>query len=232
MILYNALRCGMALKGRHGPYELQPASYIFISCSTSLIRVSPLESSFQKKSVRFPAFKVSMYERRSHDAKADLDEAIGNLSIGRGPRFVPQDGNDLDESLQLSQQAPQHRPIEIPTNVPGRDPGGDDISPKSRVGEGWHAALGPKEGYTPTVNLDRRVSCERIVCCVSIGSSGKLFAAGCIQFIHVCEVETGQILQTFHHGTEIYVKNVCFSPDESLLAAGDSNGTIRVRPRQ
>ncbi|KAK4071792.1 hypothetical protein Purlil1_13323 [Purpureocillium lilacinum] len=103
-----------------------------------------------------------------------------------------------------------------------------DSSPPHPNDPSQPVTLTPKEGYTRTVHLVRRVSCGEIVYCVSISPSGKLFAAGCERFTHVYTIETGHLLCTLDHGAAMYVKSVCFGPDESLIAAGDSNGTIRI----
>ncbi|KAK4064305.1 hypothetical protein Purlil1_14104 [Purpureocillium lilacinum] len=136
-------------------------------------------------------------------------QRLEDLSLCDNPQGVEDDKRATDGLSQLGSTEPDSSPPH--PNDPSRP-----------------VTLTPEEGYTRTVKLDRCVSCGEIVYCVSISPSGNLFAAGCESFTYVYTIETGHLLCTVDHGAAMYVKSVCFGPDESLIAAGDSNGTIRI----
>ena len=103
----------------------------------------------------------------------------------------------------------------------------------------WGVALAPgEESSKKAVNDSIKVSCGAPVICSAFAQGNKgrgcpLVAAGCmdgsVRIIHCgldLEASTSRVLHSFKH--EKYVKTICWSPSEQLMASASADGTIKL----
>lgn len=93
-------------------------------------------------------------------------------------------------------------------------------------------------GYNPSVqtsiNIDLMHNLEHssVVCCVKFSNDGKCIATGCNKSAQIYDVESGEKIHTFSEDTgkdgDLYIRSVCFSPDNRFLAAGAEDKTVKV----
>lgn len=93
-------------------------------------------------------------------------------------------------------------------------------------------------GYNPSVptnfniGLMHNLDHSSVVCCVKFSNDGKNLATGCNRSAQIYDVETGEKVHTFTEDEnvpgDLYIRSVCFSPDNKLLAAGAEDRTVKV----
>ena len=103
----------------------------------------------------------------------------------------------------------------------------------------WGAALAPgEESSIKAVQDSIKIACGAPVICAAFAQVNKgrgypLVAAGCmdgsVKIMHCgldLEDSVNRVLHTFKH--EKYVKTICWSPSESLIASASADGTIKL----
>ncbi|KIL59582.1 hypothetical protein M378DRAFT_44704, partial [Amanita muscaria Koide BX008] len=102
-----------------------------------------------------------------------------------------------------------------------------------REGTDWCAVFNPKVKCVLDVQLVHNLVHESVVCCVRFSSDGKYLATGCNRTAQIYDTKTGAktcVLtdKTAGKASDLYIRNVCFSPDSKLLATGAEDKQIRI----
>ncbi|KAI9253551.1 WD40-repeat-containing domain protein [Sporodiniella umbellata] len=100
-------------------------------------------------------------------------------------------------------------------------------------GQDWFALFNPKAPRQLKVNLVQTMEHKSVVCCVKFSADGRLLAAGCNRTTLIYDAQTASrvaVLQDESIKTEgdLYIRSVCFSPDNNFLATGAEDMKIRV----
>jgi len=79
-----------------------------------------------------------------------------------------------------------------------------------------------------SVDLKHQLTHDSAVCSVRFSNSGSTLATGCKKAAYVYDVKSGERTGVFSIDTECYIRSVCFSPDDKLLATGAEDKNVRV----
>lgn len=93
-------------------------------------------------------------------------------------------------------------------------------------------------GYNPGVQTDLNIDLlhnldhSSVVCCVKFSNDGKHLATGCNKSAQIFDVETGEKIHIFSEDIgkegDLYIRSVCFSPDNRFLVAGAEDKTVKI----
>eukprot|EP01118_Nematostelium_gracile_P005835 TRINITY_DN1862_c0_g1_i1.p1 TRINITY_DN1862_c0_g1~~TRINITY_DN1862_c0_g1_i1.p1 ORF type:complete len:603 (+),score=133.99 TRINITY_DN1862_c0_g1_i1:244-1809(+) len=93
-------------------------------------------------------------------------------------------------------------------------------------------------GYNPSVHTNLNIDLAHtldhssVVCCVKFSNDGKCLATGCNKSAQVYDVDTGAKIHLFSEDLnkegDLYIRSVCFSPDNKFLACGAEDKTVKV----
>jgi len=103
---------------------------------------------------------------------------------------------------------------------------------KDDSGIDWIVGYNP--GVQTNLNIDLMSTLEHssVVCCVRFSNDGKYLASGCNKSAQIYDVETGEKAYTFSEDIgkdgDLYIRSVCFSPDNKYLACGAEDHTVKV----
>lgn len=112
--------------------------------------------------------------------------------------------------------------------------------PPSQAEHDWYVFQGHTHTGAPVnmkVSLQHTIPLDSVVCCVRYSWDGQFLATGSNHAAHIFDANTGKRVATFskdngapeeHHGTDRYVRAVCFSPDGNWLITGAEDRMVRV----
>jgi len=95
-------------------------------------------------------------------------------------------------------------------------------------------------GYNPnaqakeSIELLHTLPHSSVVCSVKFSLDGQYLASGSNRSAQVYDVATGEKTMTFNaddslpQGSNLYIRSVCFSPDNKFLAAGAEDKTVKI----
>jgi len=158
--------------------------------------------------------------KRSRDASSDHSY--------QSPTSV--NNNSTSETLLPSKQLksnviPEEKPVV--QSFPSVPEGGKEDS-----GVDWIVGYNP--GVETDLNIDLLHNLEHssVVCCVKFSNDGKSLATGCNKSAQIFDVETGERIHLFSEDPlkegDLYIRSVCFSPDNRYLAAGAEDKTVKI----
>eukprot|EP01117_Protostelium_nocturnum_P017710 TRINITY_DN725_c0_g1_i1.p1 TRINITY_DN725_c0_g1~~TRINITY_DN725_c0_g1_i1.p1 ORF type:complete len:572 (+),score=177.06 TRINITY_DN725_c0_g1_i1:372-2087(+) len=94
--------------------------------------------------------------------------------------------------------------------------------------------VGYNSGVQTNLNIDlsHNLDHSSVVCCVRFSNDGKHLATGCNKSAQIYDVTTGEKIHTFAEDPnkegDLYIRSVCFSPDNKFLAVGAEDKTVKV----
>lgn len=94
--------------------------------------------------------------------------------------------------------------------------------------------VGYNPGVQTSLNIDLLHNLEHtsVVCCVKFSNDGKYLATGCNRSAQIFDVDSGQRIHEFSEDInkdgDLYIRSVCFSPDNRYLAAGAEDKTVKL----
>jgi len=102
----------------------------------------------------------------------------------------------------------------------------------SSAGVDWIVGYNPSVATNLSVDLLHNFDHSSVVCCVRFSNDGKSLATGCNKSAQIFDVETGEKIYSFSEDAakdgDLYIRSVCFSPDNKYLAAGAEDKTVKV----
>ncbi|PRP74635.1 transcriptional repressor TUP1 [Planoprotostelium fungivorum] len=120
----------------------------------------------------------------------------------------------------------------------------DEGAPKMKTGnsstsngqgeDGLDWMVGYNSGVQTNLNIDlsHNLDHSSVVCCVRFSNDGKHLATGCNKSAQIYDVQTGEKVYTFSEDPgkdgDLYIRSVCFSPDNKFLAVGAEDKTVKV----
>ncbi|PVU96526.1 hypothetical protein BB561_001115 [Smittium simulii] len=110
----------------------------------------------------------------------------------------------------------------------------DSVSSQMKiVGSDWFAIFSNSVPRMINIDLLHSFDHNSVVCCVKFSNSGTMLATGCNHTTQIYDVETGQkisvLVDDSVHGVEdLYIRAVCFSPDDKYLVTGAEDNQIRI----
>jgi len=112
------------------------------------------------------------------------------------------------------------------------DPTSKDEKKVEESGLDWIVGYNPGVQTNLMIDLAHSVDHSSVVCCVKFSNDGKCLATGCNKSAQIYDVESGAKINTFSEDPlkdgDLYIRSVCFSPDNKFLAAGAEDKTIKV----
>ena len=131
------------------------------------------------------------------------------------------------QAAAMQQQLPDvgNQLVELPV---------DSLPPYlKREGEDWYAVFNPRVQRVLDVELVHNLAHPSVVCCVRFSRDGRCVATGCNRSAQIFDVETGQQISHLQDTSlpqdgDLYIRSVCFSPDNNHLATGAEDKIIRV----
>jgi len=153
-----------------------------------------------------PTTPVSASKRRETDKEASYDEK------------KPDAPRNFENSMNIN----------MPPNL-GLDK--KDSGPEAN-GVDWIVGYNPGVQTNLNIDLAHNLEHSSVVCCVKFSNDGKTLATGCNKSAQIYDSETGEKLHTFTDESgkdgDLYIRSVCFSPDNRLLAAGAEDKTVKI----
>lgn len=135
------------------------------------------------------------------------------------------------EPKVIKQEIPKESPIqEVPMDEKMKHPSKTQDENGSILD--WIVGYNP--GVQTNLNIDLAHSLDHssVVCCVKFSNDGKHLATGCNKSAQIYDVETGVKVHTFSEEPlkdgDLYIRSVCFSPDNKYLAAGAEDKTVKL----
>eukprot|EP01116_Phalansterium_solitarium_P022086 TRINITY_DN7167_c0_g1_i1.p1 TRINITY_DN7167_c0_g1~~TRINITY_DN7167_c0_g1_i1.p1 ORF type:complete len:528 (+),score=145.38 TRINITY_DN7167_c0_g1_i1:136-1719(+) len=129
----------------------------------------------------------------------------------------PREENGADERLARSEPAASQQRKSDESAAPGAD---------------WIVGYNPGVQTNLNVDLLHTLDHASVVCCVKFSNDGRYLATGCNRSAQLFDVETGEKIFTFaediNKDGDLYIRSVCFSPDNRYLAAGAEDKTVKV----
>lgn len=105
-------------------------------------------------------------------------------------------------------------------------------SPKAASPYDWLTVYSQKVAKALSIDLAQTVTQDSVVCSVRFSHDGRLVACGGNRAVAVFEVLTGRrvctLSDTVERDGDLYMRSVCFSPDDRLVAAGSEDHFVRV----
>lgn len=136
---------------------------------------------------------------------------------------------------QLTQQPP------LGLNIPNVRNSLTELDPESlpphlkREGSDWCVVFNPRVQRVLDVNLVHNLMHQSVVCCVRFSLDGRFLATGCNQSAQIFDVNTGDCVAQLQDTSladdgDVYIRELCFSPDGKYLATCSEDKIIRVSP--
>ncbi|KAL1921532.1 uncharacterized protein VTP21DRAFT_11248 [Calcarisporiella thermophila] len=103
-----------------------------------------------------------------------------------------------------------------------------------KEGHDWFALFNPKVPRLLDVDLKHILEHNSVVCCVRFSSNGQYLATGCNRSAQIYDVQTGKMITMLideniaRDGSDLYIRSVCFSPNDQFLATGAEDRQIRI----
>ncbi|KAI0191452.1 WD40-repeat-containing domain protein [Xylaria flabelliformis] len=101
-----------------------------------------------------------------------------------------------------------------------------------KVRDDWFVIFNQHVPRILDVDLIHTLSHETVVCCVRFSHDGKHVATGCDHSAQIYDVCSGEKVCVLQEDIDIigdmYIKSVCFSPDDKYLATGGQGRLVRV----
>lgn len=170
--------------------------------------------------------------------KRGRDEFFPGSSAPALPQPPSENTNGTHPNKQFKPGPLNTEPEEGPhrkTVAPRSSENGVKEEDKKQTEEGgvdWIVGYNP--GVQTSINIDLMHNLEHssVVCCVKFSNDGKCIATGCNKSAQIYDVESGEKIHTFSEDTgkdgDLYIRSVCFSPDNRFLAAGAEDKTVKV----
>lgn len=191
----------------------------------------------------------SLDPKRSHPSANTGPSTASSNKRSREPDFyatnqvppgnVPFSGvNQLESSLPIKQQhkteTTSHEVLEEKIKPVDKIERRVDSSKDKIVEESsdWIVGFNPGVQTNLNINLMHTLEHQSVVCCVKFSSDGKWMSTGCNKSAQIYDVETGEKVHTFSEDIakdgDLYIRSVCFSPDNKFLAAGAEDKTVKL----
>ncbi|OMJ18011.1 Transcriptional repressor tup12 [Smittium culicis] len=102
-----------------------------------------------------------------------------------------------------------------------------------KEGDDWFVLFSPSVPRSLDIDLVHTFDHDSVVCCVKFSHDGEMLATGCNHTTQIWDVETGQIISVLIDKSvtkteDLYIRAVCFSPDDKYLVTGAEDNNIRV----
>lgn len=133
-----------------------------------------------------------------------------------------------NHNLSTETQPPPHNPNALGDLDPERLP-----KHIKKVKEDWWAIFNQSIPRVLDVDLVHTLQHESVACCVRFSHDGKYVATGCNWSAQIYDVTTGEKVcvlldESIDLSGDMYIRSVCFSPDDKYLATGAGDKLIRV----
>lgn len=97
----------------------------------------------------------------------------------------------------------------------------------------WVVLYNPRVPRSLDISLIYDFSHASVVCCVRFSKDGMHLATGCNRTTQIFDLHTGSIVsilddQTVSQQGDLYIRDVCFSPDGKHVATAAEDGLVRV----
>ncbi|OLY85114.1 Transcriptional repressor rco-1 [Smittium mucronatum] len=102
-----------------------------------------------------------------------------------------------------------------------------------KEGDDWFVLYSPSVPRSLDIDLVHTFEHDSVVCCVKFSHDGEMLATGCNHTTQIWDVESGQIIsvlidKSVPKNEDLYIRAVCFSPDDKYLVTGAEDNNIRV----
>jgi glucose repression regulatory protein TUP1 len=96
----------------------------------------------------------------------------------------------------------------------------------------WIVGINPGVPTDLHIDLLHNLEHTSVVCYVKFSNDGKHLATGCNKSAQIFDVETGEKVHIFSEEAakdgDLYIRSVCFSPDDRFLATGAEDKTVKI----
>ena len=135
------------------------------------------------------------------------------------------DDSDIDE--QSPSPPPTTHTDEFPGNLNG-------ATSEWKKGDDWLVLHNPQVPRSLEISLVYSFDHESVVCCVRFSKDGMFLATGCNHTTQIFDLRTGSLVSTLNDESvnqtgDLYIRDVCFSPDGKYVATAAEDGLVRVR---
>ncbi|PVV02004.1 hypothetical protein BB560_003553 [Smittium megazygosporum] len=110
----------------------------------------------------------------------------------------------------------------------------DSVSSQMKiVGSDWFAIFNQNTQRMLNIDLLHSFDHGSVVCCVKFSNDGTMLATGCNHTTQIYDVESGQKISVLVDDSvpgidDLYIRAVCFSPDDKYLITGAEDNQIRI----
>jgi glucose repression regulatory protein TUP1 len=188
------------------------------------------------------SFQNNPQAKRAREAGSAGFAALKSLSA-EAPAKQPKQGEGTPRSPSQSFPKDTKEVVSTVTDASGITE--DKTKHEKRIGEtgkdgkedpgsGLDWIVGYNPGVQTNLNIDLAHSLDHssVVCCVKFSNDGKCLSTGCNKSAQIYDVETGAKIHTFSEDPlkdgDLYIRSVCFSPDNKFLAAGAEDKTVKL----
>jgi WD40 repeat protein len=103
-----------------------------------------------------------------------------------------------------------------------------------KEGSDWFALFNTEVPRQLDVDLVHTLDHHSVVCCVNFSHDGKYLATGCNRSAQIFDTQTGHKVSVLQNDSvdwdgDLYIRDICFSPDGKYLITGAEDKLIRVR---
>lgn len=110
--------------------------------------------------------------------------------------------------------------------------GGKRVEEEKKKGVDWVVGHNPRVQTTMELELSHTLDHPSVVCCVRFSNDGKCLATGCNKSAQIYDAKSGNKIHSFTEdpgkGIDLYIRSVCFSPDNRILVAGAEDKTVKI----
>eukprot|EP01114_Cavostelium_apophysatum_P005765 TRINITY_DN1693_c0_g1_i1.p1 TRINITY_DN1693_c0_g1~~TRINITY_DN1693_c0_g1_i1.p1 ORF type:complete len:555 (-),score=136.22 TRINITY_DN1693_c0_g1_i1:147-1811(-) len=167
---------------------------------------------------------------------------VGGTSINiKRPREESHEHSENSDKVKLGERTEKRidsspvasAPTPTPPPVhPSEKKVSNDISMET-TGSDWLVGYNPGVQTNLVVDLAHNLEHQSVVCCVKFSNDGKYLATGCNKSAQLYDSQSGEKIHTFSDENcakdgDLYIRSVCFSPDNRLLAAGAEDKTVKI----
>jgi len=136
----------------------------------------------------------------------------------------------LDDDSDIDERTPSARADEFPGDL---DLATIPVGCK-KEDDDWFALYNPRVPRSLDISLIYDFSHESVVCCVRFSKDGMFLATGCNRTTMIFDLRTGSSVSILNDETvsqegDLYIRDVCFSPDGKSLATAAEDRLVRVR---
>ena len=138
------------------------------------------------------------------------------------------DDSDIDE------QSPSPLPTIHTDEFPGDLNAATIPAEWKAEGDDWFVLYNPRVPRVLDISLIYDFNHESVVCCVRFSKDGIFLATGCNRTTQIFDLRTGSLVSTLNDETasqagDLYIRDVCFSPDGKYIATAAEDRFVRVR---